>query len=100
MGHSTTRAAESEDSKSLFERANINIFSLCLVPGLGNPGYLTLNPSYNLASSGFQKLTITDAEHWAVSLEQVTTTLPDEAEGVPPGTQIHSCAGAASPEQL
>lgn len=81
MGHRDHRPDSS--SESLAERADIQKFSICLLPGLANPGYLTFNPSHNLADSAFRKVSVISENHWAVSLDQATTDLN--------GTPLHSC---------
>lgn len=82
LGH---RSSPPDDptSDSLIERTGVQKFSICLLPGLANPGYLTFNPAHNLADPAFQKVAVVGKNHWAVNMNSVTTTL----NGVP----VRSC---------
>lgn len=81
MGHRKKRV--DSDAESLVERVGIDKFSICLLPGLANPGYLTFNPEHNLADTAFSKLIVTGDKHWSVDVDQVSTDLN--------GTPLHSC---------
>lgn len=81
LGHRRTALKSKADS--LLERSGIQKFSVCLVPGLNQPGYITFNPSHNFAHPAFRRLNVKGEDHWAVSLDHVTTDLH--------GTPLHSC---------
>jgi hypothetical protein len=81
LGHRVRRL--DSDTESLVERAGIDKFSICLLPGLANPGYLTFNPAHNLGNAAFKKLAVIGENHWAVSMDHAQTDLN--------GTPLHSC---------
>jgi hypothetical protein len=81
MGHRSKRPES--DSESLVERTDIQKISICLMPGLANPGYITFNPVHDLANPAFRQLSVIGEDHWAVNLDQATTDLN--------GTPLHSC---------
>jgi hypothetical protein len=77
LGHRSSVPGTSKGAKpmdSLLERTGTQRFAICLLPGPANPGYLTFNPTYNLAPTGmFRRTEVIGKDHWAVRLNSVST---------------------------
>jgi hypothetical protein len=80
LGHRSAVPDTPENAKpmdSLIERTGTQRFSICLMRGPSNPGFLTFNPQYDLSSAGlnpmFRRIPVIGENHWAVALNSVST---------------------------
>lgn len=80
LGHRGVVPDTPEDGQpmdSVIERTGTRRFSICLVRGPANPGYIVFNPPYDLGLSGigsmFRRVPVIGKNHWAVSLNSVST---------------------------
>lgn len=67
--HVPDSSSQMGDVVTLLERVNCDVFSVCLERGAQNPGWLTLNPTLDMAL--FRSVPVVGEKHWAVQLSDV-----------------------------